>query len=307
MPPGWEARKNAKGRIFYIDHKTRTTHWKPPVATSTATPSPAAPAAVAAGSEASAAGEGGRPTAGGHPSPLPLPAAHRSTASQPPTARSSAADSLAVHFTLTEAMTGSHLPSPLPSHLPSHLQMSVPSQQAPQTWQSAINFISSSSSSSFSSSASAVTHPSAPQGGVTRVTGASAPPMPACTGDGGRGGGGGDGAGPGTASFSDVQAGSDVHLRHSREQSCAPGSLMAGGAGLGVGDGVVGARQQQERTESMVKAGGGGERGGGVGSGRAGGDGSLDGLLSDLGILHLREALAAEDILDVRSLSYPKP
>ncbi len=78
---------------------------------------------------------------------------------------------------------------------------------------------------------------------------------------------------------------------------------MAGG----VGDGVVGARQQQERTESMVKAGGGGERGGGVGSGRAGGDGSLDGLLSDLGILHLREAFAAEDILDVRSLSYPKP
>ena len=40
---------------------------------------------------------------------------------------------------------------------------------------------------------------------------------------------------------------------------------------------------------------------------RSGGDGSLDGLLSDLGILHLREAFAAEDILDVRSLSYPKP
>jgi hypothetical protein len=302
LPPGWEARKNAKGRIFYIDHNTRTTHWKPPVATSTATPSPAA---AAAGAEASAAGEGGRPTAGAHPSPLPLPAAPRSTASQPPTALSSAADSLAVQVTLTEAMIGSHLPSPLPSHLPSHLPMSVPLQQAPQTWQSAMNFISSSSSSSsFSSSASAVTHPSAPQGGVT---GASAPPMPACAGDGGRRGGGGDGAGPGTASVSDVQAGNDVHLRHSREQPCAPGSLMAGGAGLGVGDGIVGALPQQERTESMLKAGSGGAGGWGVGSGRGGGEGSLDGLLSELGILHLREAFAAEDILDVRSLSCPKP
>ena len=47
----------------------------------------------------------------------------------------------------------------------------------------------------------------------------------------------------------------------------------------------------------------------GVGGWEAGGggEGSLDGLLSELGILHLREAFASEDILDVRSLSCPKP
>ena len=82
---------------------------------------------------------------------------------------------------------------------------------------------------------------------------------------------------------------------------------MAGGAGLGVGDGVVGARPLQERTESMLKAVDGGAGGCGVGSGRREGEGSLDGLLSELGILHLREAFASEDILDVRSLSCPKP
>eukprot|EP00960_Hanusia_phi_P068447 766850-Hanusia_phi.AAC.2 len=31
LPPGWEIRKDpASGRIFYVDHNTKTTHWKPP-------------------------------------------------------------------------------------------------------------------------------------------------------------------------------------------------------------------------------------------------------------------------------------
>jgi hypothetical protein len=30
LPAGWEMRKNDKGKTFYIDHNTRTTHWKPP-------------------------------------------------------------------------------------------------------------------------------------------------------------------------------------------------------------------------------------------------------------------------------------
>jgi len=32
LPPGWEIRKDpASGRIFYVDHNTKTTHWKPPL------------------------------------------------------------------------------------------------------------------------------------------------------------------------------------------------------------------------------------------------------------------------------------
>ena len=48
LPPGWEARRSAKGRIFYLDHNTRTTHWKPP--TSGAPPAPPAPHSPAAAS-----------------------------------------------------------------------------------------------------------------------------------------------------------------------------------------------------------------------------------------------------------------
>ena len=32
LPSGWEIRKDpATGRIFYVDHNTKTTHWKPPL------------------------------------------------------------------------------------------------------------------------------------------------------------------------------------------------------------------------------------------------------------------------------------
>lgn len=30
LPAGWEAKKDHNGRVFYVDHNTRTTHWKPP-------------------------------------------------------------------------------------------------------------------------------------------------------------------------------------------------------------------------------------------------------------------------------------
>ena len=29
---GWEARTNKKGKMFFVDHNTRSTHWKPPAA-----------------------------------------------------------------------------------------------------------------------------------------------------------------------------------------------------------------------------------------------------------------------------------
>ena len=35
--PGWEARKDAKGKVYYVDHNTRTTHWKLPPAARAAT------------------------------------------------------------------------------------------------------------------------------------------------------------------------------------------------------------------------------------------------------------------------------
>ena len=58
LPPGWEARRSAKGRIFYLDHNTRTTHWKPPTRGAPpappAAPSPAAAAAATATAPASA-------------------------------------------------------------------------------------------------------------------------------------------------------------------------------------------------------------------------------------------------------------
>jgi hypothetical protein len=34
LPPGWEARLDEKGRIFYVDHNTKTTTWIPPTAMS---------------------------------------------------------------------------------------------------------------------------------------------------------------------------------------------------------------------------------------------------------------------------------
>jgi hypothetical protein len=30
LPPAWEARMDSHGRIFYIDHATRTTSWQRP-------------------------------------------------------------------------------------------------------------------------------------------------------------------------------------------------------------------------------------------------------------------------------------
>jgi hypothetical protein len=40
LPPGWEERTDGKGRVFYVDHNTRTTTWVRPVIQS-AVPSPA--------------------------------------------------------------------------------------------------------------------------------------------------------------------------------------------------------------------------------------------------------------------------
>ena len=46
LPPGWEARKTAKGRVFYLDHNTRTTHWKLPAASDALAAATAAPVAT---------------------------------------------------------------------------------------------------------------------------------------------------------------------------------------------------------------------------------------------------------------------
>lgn len=37
LPPGWEARMDSHGRVFYIDHRTRSTAWQRPVMTDVAT------------------------------------------------------------------------------------------------------------------------------------------------------------------------------------------------------------------------------------------------------------------------------
>ena len=31
LPKGWEARRDAKGRIFYVDHNNRRTQWETPI------------------------------------------------------------------------------------------------------------------------------------------------------------------------------------------------------------------------------------------------------------------------------------
>ena len=31
LPKGWEARRDAKGRIFYVDHNNRRTQWERPI------------------------------------------------------------------------------------------------------------------------------------------------------------------------------------------------------------------------------------------------------------------------------------
>ena len=31
LPPGWEARIAPNDRLYYVDHNTRTTHWKHPL------------------------------------------------------------------------------------------------------------------------------------------------------------------------------------------------------------------------------------------------------------------------------------
>ncbi|CAL8350146.1 unnamed protein product [Merluccius merluccius] len=43
MPPGWEERVHSDGRIFYIDHNTRTTQWEDPRLQSSAITGPAVP------------------------------------------------------------------------------------------------------------------------------------------------------------------------------------------------------------------------------------------------------------------------
>jgi len=30
LPPGWEVSFNEEGRVFYVDHNNKTTHWDPP-------------------------------------------------------------------------------------------------------------------------------------------------------------------------------------------------------------------------------------------------------------------------------------
>jgi atrophin-1 interacting protein 5 (WW domain-containing E3 ubiquitin protein ligase 1) len=32
LPPGWEERVDARGRVYYVDHNTRITTWTPPTA-----------------------------------------------------------------------------------------------------------------------------------------------------------------------------------------------------------------------------------------------------------------------------------
>ena len=32
LPLGWEERVDARGRVYYVDHNTRTTTWSPPTA-----------------------------------------------------------------------------------------------------------------------------------------------------------------------------------------------------------------------------------------------------------------------------------
>ena len=32
LPPGWEERVDSRGRVYYVDHNTRTTTWTPPTA-----------------------------------------------------------------------------------------------------------------------------------------------------------------------------------------------------------------------------------------------------------------------------------
>ena len=36
MPSGWEAVVSPEGKTYYIDHNTRSTHWSPPAAATTA-------------------------------------------------------------------------------------------------------------------------------------------------------------------------------------------------------------------------------------------------------------------------------
>ena len=35
LPLGWEARKNKKGRVYYVDHVNRTTQWQRPTSPAT--------------------------------------------------------------------------------------------------------------------------------------------------------------------------------------------------------------------------------------------------------------------------------
>lgn len=41
LPPGWTLEKTADGKVYYLDHNTKTSHWTPPVYA----PAPAAPPA----------------------------------------------------------------------------------------------------------------------------------------------------------------------------------------------------------------------------------------------------------------------
>ena len=54
VPPGWEQKLAPDGRLYYIDHNTRQTHWNPPApyVSNPAAPPPFAPHAAAAAAAA---------------------------------------------------------------------------------------------------------------------------------------------------------------------------------------------------------------------------------------------------------------
>lgn len=72
LPPGWEAKRSPDGRVYYVDHSTRTTHWSPPPA---APPmgSTAAPAATYPQPTAAAAMPSQQPQAVAFAQPMPPP------------------------------------------------------------------------------------------------------------------------------------------------------------------------------------------------------------------------------------------
>ncbi|XP_060938363.1 E3 ubiquitin-protein ligase NEDD4-like isoform X1 [Limanda limanda] len=84
LPPGWEERKDAKGRTYYVNHNSRTTTWTRPIVQLTEDgPSTSAAAAAAAASSSSAAATASSSTASasGGASALPPPSTPSSSSS----------------------------------------------------------------------------------------------------------------------------------------------------------------------------------------------------------------------------------